>query len=68
MSRDESGYTDRPCSVVNQGCKAPANGADGTRGSCFACGEPVCTSVHCSRIVTWAKGRRRVCERCLGFR
>jgi hypothetical protein len=48
-------------------CKAPANAEDArTRGTCFACGNPVCTARNCSRSVRWyGYGRRRVCMSCL---
>jgi len=51
------------CTVVNQGCRAPA-GFDYYQpvGTCGHCGEPVCTSCS-SRRVHLGK-RQRICDNC----
>lgn len=69
----------RTCHVSDDGCTAPAgfqvggmggpmgeNSSTHTRGTCFACGEPVCTA--CSRRRRWhTYGTRRICAHCDGF-
>jgi hypothetical protein len=66
----------RTCKESEAACLAPAGyqvgglgGAVGNpdpkscRGTCFACGEPVCS--NCSTLVQWYRhGRRRACYGC----
>lgn len=65
---DYSGrYAHRSCCVVGSPeCKAPPAFADSyTRGTCFACGQPVCTDSGCSSRVQWYyHGIKRVCRNC----
>lgn len=58
----------RSCDRVEQGCKAPPALAESyTKGTCYACGLPVCTNPACSRRIMWAgRGRKRVCSGCGG--
>lgn len=66
------GVAHRSCHQVECGCTAPPAMADSyTRGTCFACGLPVCvnpgdeTDPGCSRVMVWSHyGRRRVCRGC----
>jgi hypothetical protein len=58
-----------PCSVVSQGCEAPANllyyGEPGAGFECFACGMPVCDGICCSierDYLTY--GTQRICAAC----
>jgi hypothetical protein len=57
-------WRERACNEVREGCQAPPSTGARTRGTCFACGLPVC--VACSRRVQWfGHGRRRVCLTCI---
>lgn len=58
-------YAIRPCSLVwDNLCEAPANGESSTRGTCYACGQPVCRT--CSVVIPWFHyGRHRIGFDCL---
>ena len=53
--------------VYDNDCKSPANmePLEPCRATCFACGEHVCTSRGCSRVLTYlGYGRKRLCLSC----
>lgn len=51
------------CVVADHDCRA--SNVDRTRARCFSCGDFVCTSHGCSRVVKYYRyGRRRICATC----
>lgn len=67
MSRldPDDDFPTRPCGLVwDNLCDAPANGSRSIRGTCYACGQPVCTM--CSVVTNWYHyGRHRIGFDCL---